>query len=351
MYASPKVSVILPIFNSEKFLAKCLSSVLSQSFGDFELICINDGSTDNSESILKKYARKDRRVKIITQKNSGAATARNVGLEHATGEYISFVDSDDVVHKDMLNILTDTIKKCDGDMVLCDFGRNNFDNNHENDAYIKKIVVFSWYPEKPFHNSMYQVCWNKLYKKSSIEGIKFRDGMVLSEDLHFNFLVLANIKKYAYVPITLYNHKNNPASVTSTVTEFSIKGIDDFVFAIKDICEKTPPSRISKEYLKQNVINDLALYLWCSTKSIKKSLYAAKKISEMYSDGIIDTNISCVDRKCYMILPIVIGKIANLLDKIWTPTNSANDVTANDPLSIEKKQPIVTKMDGIVLNI
>ena len=93
----PKISVIVPIFNVEKYLKECLESIINQTFKDIEIICINDGSTDNSLDILNQYAEKDNRIKVITQSNQGLSAARNTGIKYANGEYISFIDSDDYI--------------------------------------------------------------------------------------------------------------------------------------------------------------------------------------------------------------------------------------------------------------
>ena len=104
-----KISVIVPVYNTEKYLERCIKSIINQSLTDIEIIVINDGSTDNSEQILKNFACKDSRIRIINQKNAGLSITRNNGLQIASGEYISFIDSDDYIHKDMIKILYDNI--------------------------------------------------------------------------------------------------------------------------------------------------------------------------------------------------------------------------------------------------
>ena len=101
----PKVSVIVPVYNTEKYLPQCLDSIINQTFTDFECICINDGSTDNSLSILEEYAKKDSRIRIISQKNAGLSNVKNVGIKNATGIYITFIDSDDFVSLDYIEKL------------------------------------------------------------------------------------------------------------------------------------------------------------------------------------------------------------------------------------------------------
>ena len=116
------ISIVIPIFNSEKYLLECLNSVLNQSFSDFEVLCINDGSIDRSKEICEQYVRKDKRFRLYNQKNAGVSVARNLGIEKAQGEYLCFVDSDDVIAKDFLWNLLDRIQGCDAS--VCDFSND-----------------------------------------------------------------------------------------------------------------------------------------------------------------------------------------------------------------------------------
>ena len=108
---TPKISFIIPVYNVEEYLGQCLDSVLAQSYEDFEAICIDDGSTDSSLNILKKYEKKDKRIKIISQKNQGVSVARNAGLDAARGEYISFVDSDDAIDAEFIKTMLTALEE------------------------------------------------------------------------------------------------------------------------------------------------------------------------------------------------------------------------------------------------
>jgi glycosyltransferase involved in cell wall biosynthesis len=114
-----KVSVIIPVYNVEDYLEKCLDSVINQTLGDIEIICVNDGSTDNSPKILDRYAKLNSNIKVINKKNGGAGSARNFGLIHANGKYVGFVDSDDWISKDMYEKLYKNACEYDSDMVMC----------------------------------------------------------------------------------------------------------------------------------------------------------------------------------------------------------------------------------------
>ena len=129
----PKVSVIVPVYNVERYLPECLDSLLGQSFQDFEAICVNDGSPDNSIKILDQYAQKDRRIKVITQENQGLAGARNTGLDHVKGRYVFFLDSDDTLPLDALEILVKIAETTKVPVVVSE-------SNNES----KKLIPFSY---------------------------------------------------------------------------------------------------------------------------------------------------------------------------------------------------------------
>lgn len=124
---NPVVSVIIPVYNQEKYLRKCLDSVCNQSLQNIEVICVNDGSTDNSKEILENYAKQDSRIHILSQKNQGAGAARNLGMQVARGKYLSFLDSDDIFEPLMLETMVRAIEKDDADVLVCRADR--FDTN------------------------------------------------------------------------------------------------------------------------------------------------------------------------------------------------------------------------------
>ena len=117
----PKVSIIIPVYNVEKYLNRCIKSILKQTFRDFELILVDDGSPDKCPQLCDDWCKKDKRIWVIHKENGGQSSARNVGLEAARGEYIGFVDSDDWIEKDMLQLLYDSILKCRADISMCDY--------------------------------------------------------------------------------------------------------------------------------------------------------------------------------------------------------------------------------------
>ncbi len=130
-----KVSVIVPVYNVEKYLERCIESLINQTFDDIEIIALNNGSTDKSLDILNYYAHKDKRIRVINNKNIGVSKSRNIGIEEAIGEYISFVDSDDWIDSNMIYILYDTISDNNCDLVMCTYIREL--SNHSKDKVFK----------------------------------------------------------------------------------------------------------------------------------------------------------------------------------------------------------------------
>jgi glycosyltransferase involved in cell wall biosynthesis len=208
-----KVSVITPVYKSEKYLSECLDSILAQTFKDFELILIDDKSPDNCGAICEEYTAKDNRVRVIhNEQNLGVTTAKKTGLNAAKGEYVLFVDSDDWIYPSMIEKLYNAMIETNADMVYCDYIRRENDENkyvsiglieNDRDARVATRLI------KP--GSTIIVLWNKLIKRSFYAQIDFQTN---SEDLYITCQILFLIRKFAYVPEALYSYRilNNSIS-------------------------------------------------------------------------------------------------------------------------------------------
>jgi len=232
----PNVSIIIPVFNSEDLLIKCLDSIKNQTMTNIEIICVDDGSSDNSLKILKDYEKNDSRFKVFHQENSGAGTARNNGLSYSKGEYILFVDSDDFIEKDSCEKLYNLAIRLNSDLILFDAVRHLKNGKNLNLIHFSKNNTtdfnnFSFnyeYTKDKVFDGYYGVIWNKFYKASFIKenNISFPKHKIYNDvEFHVKSLVLA--KNIGYLPKILYHY--NRIGQDSLQTSF-VKTKNAFVF-------------------------------------------------------------------------------------------------------------------------
>ena len=226
VYHNSLVSIIVPVYNSEKYIEKCIDSILNQTYKNLELILINDGSTDNSGHLCDVFANVDKRVKVKHMKNSGVSSARNKGMKIATGKFIQFVDSDDYIEPNMVEALTNETNN-NSDMVLCGYKRISKDNNGKINQTNSKLYNKVYISRKMFldefgvlFNYYYiNYLWNKLYVADIIKkfDITFDNSMNWGEDLIFNLNYLSYCNKITIIDKYLYNYIDyNNDSITST---------------------------------------------------------------------------------------------------------------------------------------
>lgn len=177
------ISVIVPVYNVEKYLEKCVQSIINQTYENLEIILVDDGATDNSGKICDEFAKKDSRIKVIHKENGGLSDARNFGLDIATGKYISFIDSDDFVNKRLFEILHKEIIKNDYDIAFCDyfkfFENDNVDEEISNSYKIlehTKYSILNLYYDIGHKHEKAVVAWGKLYKSKFFKDIRYPKG-------------------------------------------------------------------------------------------------------------------------------------------------------------------------------
>ncbi|MEJ9114149.1 glycosyltransferase [Bacillus paramobilis] len=222
-----KISIIVPVYNAEKYIIQCIESLLSQTLQECEFIFVNDGSKDNSRKIIECFERNDKRIRIINQTNQGVSIARNIGLSAARGEYIGFVDADDYVEKDMYEILYKTAKKDNCDAVI-----SNFEEEIEGHKIITKysfprdIVLKKDFIEQellPYFLRMdnLNTAVNKIYRTNTIKekNIKFPEKVELGEDGMFNILFFNNAEKVKYIDYRGYHYREVKGSATRNISE------------------------------------------------------------------------------------------------------------------------------------
>ena len=226
-----KISVIVPVYNVEKYLSKCLESLVNQTLKEIEIIVINDGSPDNSQKIIDEYVKKyPKKIRSFIKKNGGQGSARNLGLKYAVGEYISFVDSDDWIDLNAFEIMYNKLKSVKGDIVICDMVDHFVDGK---ELYHDCTNYFFKY-EKSGSSS------NKIFKKLLIDNLKFYEG-IWYEDLNFTTKLLMQTNKICTVSEGLYHC--NVREISTMTNNNSLKNLD-IIVCLDDL----------KEYLKNNKI-------------------------------------------------------------------------------------------------
>lgn len=224
---APKVSVIVPVYNVETYLYACLDSLLSQTFTDFEVLCVNDGSTDNSLLILQEYAKKDPRIRVITQENQGLSMARNNGVKQARGKYIYFLDSDDIIHPQLLEICWTMAETKGADFVCFSFIEGQAEGpfcQYDIKSLPYKETQTPLFFQKKRHKWKISVhSWNKFYKRELLDGIEFIPR-ITTEDVPYTYMVLLKKPKTVILNIPLYYHTYNPTGIIrSPITVPKIK--------------------------------------------------------------------------------------------------------------------------------
>ena len=218
-----ELSIIVPVYNANKYINKCVHSILSQTFKDFELILVDDGSTDNSYELCKELEKKDNRIKVYHKENGGQGSARNFGIEHSSGEYIAFVDNDDIIHPQMYEILYNNACKYNADIVYSNYRStyNNeevkfvlFDDAKNVNGVIKtKDEIFNEYYGAMKGLIKMVVPWSKIVKRELYKNIKF-PNLKLGEDLYVSSCLFLESKKVVFVNKELYYFNHNLSSTS-----------------------------------------------------------------------------------------------------------------------------------------
>ena len=216
----PQISVIIPVYKAESYLHRCVDSILAQTFTDFEVLLIDDGSPDKSGEICDVYARRDSRVRVIHKENGGVSSARQCGIDNARGEYTIHADPDDWVEPTMLEELYSKAREDDADIVICDFiyekQRGKLYCKQKPSILSAKGVLVDLFSQR-LHGS----CWNKLVRSCFCDKIDFPKNVNLWEDLWFNCDLLLHVSRVSYLPRAFYHYDlfSNGNSIVRTVSK------------------------------------------------------------------------------------------------------------------------------------
>lgn len=283
MEHAPEISIIVPVYNAVLYLRPCLDSIASQSFSDWECILVDDGSCDESGSICDEYAARDARFRVVHRANGGVSAARNTGLAACRGRYIGWVDSDDLIHRDLFQRLHSLIVEYDADVAQV--GMDKLYTTHsEPRPFVETIVVYDRgqaATELLKGKRIESYLWNKLFRREIIDFV-FPEGMTF-EDVYVTPLWIRNVKKMVCAPDVLYSYRKRKGSITKRFVETRIDFIHSMLHCARSLREMDP------EGVAESAANG---YIWKSMVNAGKWIaryeenpttrkYAIKKIAEL----------------------------------------------------------------------
>jgi glycosyltransferase involved in cell wall biosynthesis len=268
-----KISVIVPIYKVEKYLDRCIESIASQTYKNLEIILVDDGSPDNCPQICDKWAGKDSRIKVIHKQNGGVSSARNAGLDVATGDFVAFVDSDDYVEKGYIQTMYSKQKAYKVDFVCCsvndvyeDTGKIEQNVPVSEDVVISDAHIFDSYYAN--YSKILIVPWNKLYKKEIFKNIRFRENMVY-EDTEIILRILHSVSSIAIIPNILYNYlKTSTSCIGGGINRLKI---DSTIKLFETRVEFIQHNNLNN-YLSQELIFQFNNYGWIYRQTDDKGL-------------------------------------------------------------------------------
>lgn len=327
-----KISVIIPVYNVEKFLSKTIESILNQTFKNFELILIDDGSTDKSGQICDYYENKDERVIVKHTYNKGVSSARNLGLDISKGDYISFVDSDDLIEKQMLEVLYNEIKQGDCQIVKCDFceigylSKEYIENGKKYvSEYNSKVIQGN---KEIFHlfltNELGASCCDKLFKRQLFDSERFKN-IIVNEDISLLLQIIPQLNNIKIIDYPFYKYvRRKNSTTTSSFSEQKIQTLEVHK-DIVEFCKVNYPEYLKIAKKKYYGAVMLVLYSICYKGDKAKNNFSDKYneiIKEVRKDIIsilfnykinikdkIILLIMCISKKTYI-------KFINILNKV-----------------------------------
>ena len=319
-----QVSIVVPVYEVEKYIRKCIESIQAQTFSDFELILVDDGSKDASGRICDEYAKKDKRIRVIHKENGGLSDARNTGIKLANSDYLMFVDSDDYIDKNMLECLYKNIIESNSDIAVCNFmylyeedKEKNFSTTIKKEILDAKEIYQHRKNEKNY--GVWTVAWNKLYKAELFEKIRFRTGKFHEDEFLANEIYKLNIK-ISTIPEVLYYYRQRENSIMSQnnfnknldLIEAYQERIQDYIKENSEFEEAYRVLIYSLEYLAKCEIKNM-------NEKEKKRFYKLRERSICISKTLQNYNFSLVKKISLIgiqIAPCTVFRIAVKFRKI-----------------------------------
>lgn len=303
------ISIIIPVYNVESFLPKCLDSVINQTYEKIEIILVNDGSKDDSGLICDEYAKKDARIRVVHKANGGLSDARNVGIENAKGEFICFVDSDDAIDRQYVEVLYDNILNTNSDIAICSFKKFIEDEQIEN--FKQEATQFEELGRhelilKLFEkNNIHFICaCTKLYRKQLFETLRFDVGK-LHEDEFIVYKIFNQANKAVVVDNGLYFYRERQGSITKA-KKFAERNLDSF-YSIESCYNFFVGTDYEHKALNR-LINSTA-YIYCIAKKRKANKEILKFLLQNYKKYYKLNSTKTLKQKLFKYFPNFVSLI------------------------------------------
>lgn len=282
------ISIIIPVYNLENYIERCLKSVINQTYSNIEIIIVNDGSTDNSGNIIDEFAKKDSRIKVLHKENTGVSDTRNRGLEIAKGDYIGFVDGDDEISNNMYQRLLENMKKYDADISHCGFDYitpSKKINFHGTGKILKQSNLkglISLLKGIEFEPS---TC-TKLFSKNIIKGIQYPTDLKINEDLLFNVYAFNKSKTIIYEDVSLYKYYDTVTTDRKKYKEDNIYDVVKVASIVKDILFNSEIKNVVNNFYVGKLINVFKYYTLNKKSEINKFLTVKSFLKNSSNAGL-----------------------------------------------------------------
>ena len=306
MISTPFFSIIIPVYNVEHYLSQCIDSILFQNFTDFEIILVNDGSTDSSKKLCEAYVNKDKRVKLFNQKNGGLSSARNTGLKHAIGSYLWFVDSDDWISENALNKMNDVLNQ-NINLDVISFSHTNFNETTSKFSMPQNQESINTTDGNGFiekSKNLFFSVWTYVYSKNfiKINQLWFLENQI-HEDDYFNISSFGKIKKILKITDSLYFYRQREGSIMNNYSKYHLsKRIDSYIKLVNLCGEINNLNRFfletQKGHYKHALFNVLNAFMYYETnflkktETLKKVKKAINKLPKGFKDELNKTSMS-----------------------------------------------------------
>lgn len=294
-----KVSIIVPVYGVEKYIGECTESLLSQTYKNLEIILVDDGGKDRSPEICDQYAARDSRIRVIHKPNGGAASARNAGLDAATGDYVCFVDGDDVVQPNYVRRLLSEAEKQDADIAVCGFCNLTKAGAMPVECGETGIYTRREYLTRFIRDWSCSLLWNKIYRRETIGAVRMAEGHKIDDEF-FTYLVVMNCRKVVVTDVPLYHYRIRKSSVMQNMGPFMERIMLDRVEYVttryRNIAEKMP--EIETEFFL-DALDTMTRY-WFHSKDMPKAQKEIRRWVRAHTGKILSLKTPLRRRLAYL---------------------------------------------------